>query len=89
MKRAFNKVWIALLAVAAFMVGACCSSRNSAEIKEVKARIAELKERLSEREMACVYGPPEIIERFGKETTEMRQELDSLEKELNRLKKCR
>ena len=89
MKRIFRKAWMGLIAASVVVVGACCSHRNSSEIKVVKERIAELKEELSQREMSCVYGPPEIIERFGRETGEMRAELDSLEKELERLKKCK
>ena len=88
MKRIFNKLWIAIIAALALMIGACCSHRNSTEIKDLKAQIANLKEQLSEREMACVYGPPEMIQEYGQQTQRMRSELESLEKELERLKKC-
>lgn len=88
MKSVFRKAWLALVALSVVVVGACCSYRNRSDIKLVKDRIAELKERLSEREMSCVYGPPEMIQEYGRETSRMRTELEELEKELERLKKC-
>ena len=88
MKRIFRKAWIGLIALSALIVGACCSQRNRGEIKVVKERIAELKEQLKIREVSCVYGPPEMIREYGRETDQMREELESLEKELERLKKC-
>lgn len=88
MKRVFRKAWLALVAASVVVVGACCSYRNRSDIKVVKDRIAELKEQLSEREMSCVYGPPEMIQEYGRETTRMKNELAELEKELQRLKKC-
>lgn len=88
MKRVFRKAWIALIAASVLVVGACCSIRNRSDIKIVKERIADLKEELSRREMSCVYGPPEMIEEYGKRTQQMREELESLEQELQRLKKC-
>lgn len=89
MKRVFRNAWIGLIAVSAVIVGACCSQRNRGDIKIVKERIAELKEQLSIREMSCVYGPPEMIQEYGRETQRMRDELETLEQELERLKKCK
>lgn len=87
MKKIFRKAWLGVIAASALVVGACCSHRNSSEIKDLKARIAELKEELHKREISCVYGPPEMIRQYGRETDQMREELESLEKELERLKK--
>ena len=88
MKRAFNKVWIGTLTIVALIVGACCSNRgaddpNKMTKKQLKERIAELKAIVEDREMSCVYGSPEIIAKYGEETRRLRQELDSLQKELD------
>ena len=88
MKRIFRKAWIGLIAAFAVLLGSCCSFRNRGEIKVVKARIAELKEQLKIQEIFCVYGPPEMIREYGDKTQRMREELESLEQELKRLKKC-
>ena len=89
MKKIFRKAWIGVIAVLALVVGSCCSQRNRGEIKVIKERIADLKEQLHIREISCVYGPPEMIREYGMETDRMREELESLEKELERLKKCK
>ena len=89
MKRTFKKAWIGVLAVAAFIVGACSSNRtvdiNGQKMtkKELKARVDELKAVVQEREMSCVYGSPEVIAKFGRETAKLRQELDELQNELD------
>lgn len=41
---------------------------------------------LQRREGACVYGSPEVIERYGKETQRLRDEAQKIHKELLRLK---
>ena len=87
MKRVFKKAWIGLLGTAIIVIGACCSHRNSPEVKDIKARIAELQENLKVREMSCVYGPPEMIREYGRKTEEMRHELDSLQAELEKMQK--
>lgn len=47
--------------------------------KELRKRIEEIRERVREREMSCVYGSPEIIQRYGQETERLRKEADSLQ----------
>ncbi len=89
MKRIIRKTWIALIAALVVVASACCSIRNRSDIKVVKERISDLKEELSRRETACIYGPPEMLEDYGRQTREMRAELESLEKELQRLRKCK
>ena len=87
MKKTFKKIWIGTLTVATLIVGACCSHKTSGEQKmskrELKTRIAELKAIVEEREMSCVYGSPEVIESYGRETRQLRHELDSLQNELD------
>lgn len=87
MKTVFKKAWIGVLALATVIVGACCASKNSNNDKpsksELKQRIAQLKEIVKDREMSCVYGSPEIIQEYSRETYRLRQELDSLQRELD------
>ena len=87
MKKSFKKTWIGVLTVATLIVGACCTHKTIGDQKmskkELKARIAELKAIVEEREMSCVYGSPEVIERYGYETGQLRHELDSLQHELD------
>ena len=52
---------------------------------QLKQRLTELRLALQRREGACVYGSPEIIEEYGRETQRMRQEVEALQKELNEL----
>ena len=89
MKKTLRKVWIGVLASAALVVGAC-SSNKTVEIngqkmtkKELQARVDELKAIVEEREMSCVYGSPEIIAEYGRETNRLRDELNQLQKELD------
>ena len=93
MKRFFKKTWIGLLALVTLVVGACTSNKNSNEQKiskkELKERIAELKAIVEEREMSCVYGSPEIIAEYGRETARLRHELDSLQSELDNYGRCK
>ena len=48
---------------------------------------AELQAALQRREGACVYGSPEIIEEYDRETQSMRDELKTVKKELRELNK--
>ncbi len=47
--------------------------------KELRQRIAAIREELKRREGACVYGSPEVLERWGQETRRLRHEADSLQ----------
>lgn len=51
----------------------------------LKQRLAELQQALQRREGACVYGSPEVIERYGQETNRMRQEVEELRKQIKAL----
>ena len=93
MKRSFRKVWIGVLAFATLVVGACCSTKtvdvNGQKMtkKELQARVDELRAIVQDREMSCVYGSPEIIAEYGKETRRLRNELDELQKKLDEFDK--
>ena len=92
----FRKAWVGIVALAALVVGACCTNKTTSNNgedpnkannetptkpskKELRARIEELRERVKEREMSCVYGSPEVLQRYGEETWRLRHEADSLQ----------
>lgn len=58
---------------------------KSARRVALQERIVELQEALQRREGACVYGSPEIIEEYGRETRRMRDELEAVRKEIKAL----
>ena len=60
---------------------------KSAQRVALQERIANLQAALQRREGACVYGSPEVLEEFGKETRRMRDELEAVRKELRELEK--
>ena len=53
----------------------------------LQERITELQAAIQRREGACVYGSPEIIQKYGEETRRMKEELESVRKELKELDK--
>lgn len=60
---------------------------KSARRVALQERIAELQAALQRREGACVYGSPEVIQEYGRETQRMRDELEAVRKELKDLNK--
>ena len=50
-------------------------------------RLEQLQNAIREREGSCVYGSPEIIEEYGRETRRMRQEAEEIQKQLDELGK--
>ena len=58
---------------------------TSARRLALQERIADLQAAIQRREGACVYGSPEIIEEYGRETQRMRDELKAVRKELREL----
>ena len=60
---------------------------KSARRVALQERIVELQEALQRREGACVYGSPEIIEEYGRETQRMRQEVEDLKSQIRELNK--
>ena len=80
MKKVVRTVWIATLSGLAFLA-ACCSTKGGLTRSERKQLIRErdsIQEILSRREGACVYGTPEIIQRYGLETLRLRSQLDTI-----------
>ena len=68
-----------------YKLGEDVDLEKSARRVALQERIAELQAALQRREGACVYGSPEIIEEWGRETQRMRDEVDSLRKEMKDL----
>lgn len=54
---------------------------------QLMQRLVELQTIIQNREGACVYGSPEIIQEYGRETERLRQEADSLRQEIDALNK--
>ena len=53
----------------------------------LQQRIVELQTTLQRREGACIYGTPEVMEEYGKETQRMQDELQGLKNQLKELNK--
>jgi len=51
----------------------------------LKQRLAELQQALQRREGACVYGSPEIIEEYGRETQRLRDEVKAVQQQIRDL----
>ena len=58
---------------------------KSARRVALQERIADLQEAIQYRESACVYGSPEIIEEYGRETQRMIDEIKAIRKEMKEL----
>ena len=68
-----------------YKLGEDVDLERSARRVALQEHIAELQAALQHREGACVYGSPEIIQEYGKETQRMRDEIEALRKELRDL----
>ena len=68
-----------------YKLGEDVDLERSARRVALQEHIAELQAAIQRREGACVYGSPEIIQEYGKETQRMRNEVDALRKELKDL----
>ncbi len=66
-------------------LGVFVDLEKSARRVALQDRIVELQAALQRREGACVYGSPEIIEEYGRETQRMRDEIQAIRKELKEL----
>ena len=83
MKKVTRTLWVGLLSALALMT-ACFSSkglskRERAQLVKERDSIQQI---ITQREGACVYGSPEIIEAYGAETRRLRNQLDSINKRL-------
>ena len=68
-----------------YKLGEDVDLEKSARRVALQDRIVELQAALQHREGACVYGSPEIIEEYGRETQRMRDEIQAIRKELKEL----
>lgn len=68
-----------------YKLGEDVDLEKSARRVALQDRIVELQAALQRREGACVYGSPEIIEEYGRETQRMRDEIQAIRKELREL----
>ena len=85
MKKVVRTVGIGALSGLAFLA-ACCSSKglSRAERKQLMRERDSIQEILSRREGSCVYGTPEIMQRYGLETLRLRNKLDSINYKLGK-----
>ena len=58
---------------------------KNAQRYALQQRIIDLQTTLNRREGACIYGTPEVMEEYGKETRRMQDELQGLKKQLKEL----
>ena len=70
-----------------YKLGEDVDLEKSARRLALQERIVELQAAIQHREGACVYGSPEVLENYGKETQRMRDELEVVRKELRELNK--
>lgn len=85
MKKVVRTVWIGVLSGLAFL-SACCSS-NGLSRKERRQLVKErdsIQEILNMREMAAVYGSPDVIAFYGAENARLQYELDSINHRLGK-----
>ena len=52
---------------------------------ELQERLNQVRAELRRREGACVYGSPEVMEEWGRETRRLREEADSLQRQIKEL----
>ena len=83
MKKFGRTIWVGILAVLAFL-GACASNKGltKAERTQLLAERDSIQEVLKQREGACVYGSPEIIQAYGAETQRLRNQLNEINSRL-------
>ena len=79
MKRSVRTLWIAVLSALAFLA-ACVSHKGltKAERAQLIQERDSIQQILSRREGASVYGSPEIIQAYGKETQRLRDQLKDI-----------
>lgn len=58
---------------------------KSAQRYALQQRIADLQTTLQRREGACIYGTPEVMEEYDRETQHLRNEIQGLKKQLKEL----
>ena len=58
---------------------------NMQRVNALRERLSQLRDIIRKREGSCVYGSPEIIERYGQETMRMKEEAAELEMQIKEL----
>jgi hypothetical protein len=53
--------------------------------KELQEQLDQLMQAIQRRETSCVYGSPEIIQRYGEETRRMRQQAEDIQQQIKEL----
>ena len=79
MKKFGRSIWVGILAALAF-IGACTSHKGltKAERAQLINERDSIQQILTQREGACVYGSPEIIQAYGDETNRLRNQLNEI-----------
>ena len=54
---------------------------------QLQQRISELRTVIAKRESSCIYGSPEVMEEYSRETQRMVEELNGLQNQLKELNK--
>lgn len=92
MKKVVRTIWIGLLSSLAFITACCSQNKINKNDEEKKQRVVQLQQQLDsintiilQREGACVYGPPEIIQQYGEETRRLKQEAENIKKQIKDL----
>lgn len=85
MKKVVRTVWIGALSGLAFL-GACCSSGglSKKERKQLAKERDSIQSILNMREMAAVYGSPDILASYKAENYRLQNQLDSINAKLGK-----
>ena len=90
MKKVARIVWIGLLSGLAFLA-ACKSHNNTSQVKKQRAELTRqldsINEIIQRRATACVYGSPEVIQEYGRETRALKEKAQEIQKQLDELDK--
>ena len=79
MKKLTRTIWVGILSGLAFL-GACTSTKSLTKAERVQLihDRDSIQSIITSREGACVYGSPEIIEAYGKETQRLRDQVKDI-----------
>ena len=66
-------------------LGATVDLEKSARRLQLQEEIAKLRAILYDREQSCVYGSPEVIQKYGAETRRLKEEAKEIEKQIEEL----
>lgn len=70
-----------------YKLGEDVDLERSARRIELQERLNAVRAELHRRESACIYGSPEVMEEYGRETRRLRQEAEQLQQEIIDLSK--